>query len=516
MKLTNAVAGLAIAALGVSALAGCTPGGGSEGSPTAETTTVRVGFDTPQSLSPFKALALPDYQTARLSYDTLVRRDADGLVPGLAASWKGDASQQVFTIRDGATCSDGTAITPKIVADSLEAFVKNSSPASVADTFGGLKPAIASDDAAGTVTIKPEAPWGDMLAGLTVASTGIVCPAGLADLDGLNTGSVTGAESGPYVLEKAEPGVRYTYRLRDEYTTWPEWTTKIDGEIPKTLVYTVVKDPSASANQVLSGQLDLARVMPDSRSRFEDSQLVSNPFGNFYLVFNERQGAVFSDAAKREAVAQVLDRNAFDQTTTDGTGELTDTFGSQATECATTPPRPQLTETDAAAAAKVLKGVKIRLLGAQVVGSAGAGNVYLEEALREAGADVTLENVDIGTWVGRVFGQPETYDLTVYPDLNFTGTLTNGIGKFVGPDLLRGGSNVGGVVSAKANSLSAKARAASGEQKCSLDAETVATLVQEHHTVPLLVESFIYAERPGFSVTMLGGSLDDHIFRIVK
>nr|6LU3_A Chain A, Substrate binding protein [Microbacterium hydrocarbonoxydans]6LU4_A Chain A, Substrate binding protein [Microbacterium hydrocarbonoxydans] len=481
------------------------------------TSTVRVGFDTPQSLSPFNALALPDYQTARLSYDTLVRRDAGGVVPGLAASWTGDAAQLTFTIRDGATCSDGTEITPTVVADSLSAFAKNAGPSTVVDTFGGLNPAITADDAAGTVMITPEAPWADLLAALSVASTGIVCPAGLANLDGLNTGSVEGAESGPYVLSEVEPGVRYTYELRDDYDSWPEWETTLEGEIPKTIEYTVVKDPSASANQILSGQLDLGRIMPDSRSRFSDSQLVSNPFGNFYLVFNEREGAVFADEKNREAVAQVLDRDAFDQTTTDGTGELTDTFGSKATQCATAAPRPALTALDESAAAETLAGVKIRLLGAQVVGAAGAGNTYLEAALREAGADVTLENVDIGTWAGRVFGQPESYDLTVFPDLNFTGTLTSGISRFTGPDLLQNGGNISGAVSETANALAQQARTATTpEQKCAADAEAVAALVAEHHTVPLLVESFIYAKRDGFSVTMLGGSLDDHLFRITK
>ncbi len=516
MNRNKMTAGLVVAAMGIVALAGCTPDGGGN-SESSTTSTVRVGFDTPQTLSPFLALSLPDYQAARLSYDTLVRRDAEGIVPGLASSWEGDANGLVFTIREGATCSDGTEISPTVVANSLDAYVKTGSPASIFDTFGGLNPVITPDDTAGTLSITPESPWADMLPALSVAGSGIVCPAGLESIDGLNTGSVKGAESGPYVLTEAEPGVRYTYELRDDYDAWPEWQTTVEGSIPKTIEYTVVKDPSAAANQVLGGQLDLARVMPDSRSRFSEDQLVSNPFGNFYLVFNERPGAVFADEAKREAVAQVLDREAFETTTTDGTGELTDTFGSQATECATVDPRPQLTKYDKTAGAEALGGVKIRLLGAQVVGSAGAGNTYLEAALREAGADVTLENVDIGTWVGRVFGEPESYDLTVYPDLNFTGTLTVGTSRFTGPDILEQGSNVSGAVSEKANELAVAARSASSdEERCSLNAQAVAALVEEHHTVPLLVESFIYAKQDGFAVTMLGGSLDDHQFRIVE
>lgn len=508
------------ATAGALALAGCTPGGGGGDSAASASTAVRVGVDTPQSLNPQQAFTLPDYMSNRLAYDTLVRKDADGVVPGLAASWEGDASALTFTIRDGATCSDGTEITPTVVADSLQSFAENGNPSGVIDAFGGQQPEIAADDDAGTVTITPEAPNNDLLFGMATASTGIICPAGLADLETLNSGPVAGAESGPYTLETLEPGVRYGYQLRDDYDSWPEWTSDVPGDVPSEVEYVVVKDPSASANQVLSGELDLARIMPDSRARFDgndDIELVSNPFGNFYILFNEREGSVFSDMEKRKAVAQAIDREAFDSTTTDGTGELTDTFGSQSTLCATTPPRPTLADPDPEAAAAALAGLKIRVLGANVVGANGAGNVYVEEVLRTAGAEVTLENLDIGSWAGQALGQPESWDLTIYPDLNFTGTLSQGIGNFTGTDILDGGGNIGGTQAPEAEALADQVPSATTEEeRCALDAQTVQALTDDFHTIPLIVESFIYAQRPGFSVTMLGGSLDDHIFRITN
>lgn len=514
MKLRRTMLGISIITLGTLALSSCTP----SSAPSADT--VRVTMDTPATFDPRQALSLPDFQLARLAFDTLVRRDDSGIVPGLAASWTGDASGLTFTIREDATCSDGSAITPQVVVDSLQSFVDNADANSVAEAFGGTIPQITADEAAGTVTIALEQPWAELLSGLTIASTGIICAPGLTDTDALNAGRVEGAESGPYVLESFEPGVRYVFSLRDDYTAWPEWTTQLDGEAPKTIEYVVAPDASATANLVLSGDLDLARIMPDSRTRFDSVPgvtLASFPFGTFYLVFNERPGNVFADEAARVAVAEAIDRAGFHQTTTDGTGELALTLASSATPCVGSAPSAAIIEQDVDAASAVLSGLPIRLLGAQIVGSAGSGNVFLEESLRAAGADVTLDNVDIGTWAGRTFGEPNTWDLTIFPDLNFLGSYASALQKFTGPEIAEGGPNIGGAQDPRMDELFAQARATGDEtERCELYNAAADSLFTGAHTVPLIIEPYIYAQRDGFEVYMLGGSLDDHQFRIVR
>jgi peptide/nickel transport system substrate-binding protein len=506
-------AGLVVAG---AALTGCVP---SAPSSAPSTTTARVTMDAPTTLDPQKSIALPDYQLARLSFDTLVRKDDSGLVPGIAASWKATPTSATFTLRTDATCADGTKITPTIVAASLEAYVKDGDPGGVAETFGGSVPHIAADDAANTVTISLDMPWAELPQGLSVASTGIVCPAGLADKAKLGTAAVAGAGSGPYELTSAQAGVKYTFTLRKDYTAWPKWTTKLPGTAPKTIEYIVAPDPSATANMTLSGDLDLARIMPDSRSRFDgnaDVKLKSFPFGTFYVLFNERKGNVFADQKLRTAVAQVLDREQFLQTTTDGTGELLNSLASTSIPCVAKKANPALIPLDESAAGTALKGVKVRLLGAQVVGTQGSGNELLQEQLRKAGADVTMENVDIGTWASKAFGQPDTWDLTIYPDLNLLGSLASPLNKFAGPDILAGGGNVGGTTNTTAAGLFDQARAAADQDnRCDLYNQAVDSLITRADTIPLVNEAYIYAARKGFAVYMLGGSLDDHIFRIV-
>ncbi|MEV4686189.1 ABC transporter substrate-binding protein [Microbacterium sp. LWH3-1.2] len=505
----------AIAATIALTATGCTGGGGGEGD-TADVDTIRTTIDIPATFDPSVTLSLPDYLLARAAYDTLVRRDASGLVPGLAAEWTSTPTQAVLTIRAGATCADGTEITPTVVKDSLDYFVGNGSTTSF-QVFGGPPPTITADDAAGTVTIDLGSPWPDLIAGLSISSTGIVCPAGLADPEGLADGTVEGSESGPYTLESFEPGVKYTYALREDYDAWPDWTTTIDGRPASTLEYVVSPDSTATANLVLSGQLDIAKIQAQTIERFdrmEGYDVSVNRFSDFYLLFNERPSSVFTDPTLRLAVAQALDRAMFEEVTSLGTGEILTSLASEQIPCVPAS-NPAIPEQDVDAATAALTGVSIRFVGPNVAGPAGAGNEYIAEALRAAGAEVTIENTDVGSWIAKVFGEPDAWDLTMFADLNFLGSLTSPLGSFVGPTIQEGGGNVGGATNAAANeAFGASLTATSEDERCAFLNTAVDALIENVDTFPLVNDAFIYVQRPGFTVQMLGGALDDPIFRI--
>lgn len=511
--------GAAVAAVAVLALSACSAGesGSGEGAEFTPTDTIRTTLDIPATFDPMVGLSLPDFVLARQSFDTLVRKGEGGLVPGLAATWDSTPTTASFTLREGATCSDGAPITATVVKNSLDAFA-NSGGSVVAQVFGSQVPQIVADDAAGTVNLTLESPWPTMVQALTISATGIVCAPGLADPEGLAAGHVEGAESGPYIQTAAEPGVRYTYELRDDYNMWPEWTPEVAGEPAKNLEFVISPDTSATTNLVLDGQLDIAKIMPESMSRFEGQagyEVSPFLFSDFYLLFNEREGSPFVDQAARTAVAQVINRENFDATTSQGTGELATTLANSTALCVTGDDSALIPE-DVAAAAPVLKGMKIRLVAPQIVGTNGAGNTYLQEVLRAAGAEVELDNVDVGTWISTVFTEPDAWDMTVYADLNFVGSLSNPLGSFQGPGILEGGSNIGGADATEAAALFEKSLATADEtERCALVNDAANSIISDAHAVPLITDSFIYAQRPGFQVSMLGGSLDDHLFRIV-
>ena len=462
MRFSKIAAPIALIASSALLLSGCATTGGGD---IVATDTIRTTIDIPAGFDPTLAMSLPDFTLARQSYDSLVRKDeGGGVTGGIATKWDVTPTSGVFTIRDDATCSDGTKITPTIVKDSFDYFMRpDSGSLQPYFTFGPQLPTFAADDAAGTFTVTLEMPHPDMLIALSVASTGIICPAGIADPEALAKGTAKGAESGPYVLSASENGVSYTYTLRSDYTAWPKYAKDVAGVPAQTLKFVVSPDSSATSNLVLGGDLDVAKIQAESMARFDGQagyNIAVNRFSDFYVVFNERENSIFHDAALRKAVAQTIDRAAFANVTSLDTAELSTQMVQQATPCASSD-ESNLIPLDAAAAATALKGVKIRMVGAQIVGPNGAGNEYVAETLRAAGADVALDNTDVGTWVSAVFGQPDAWDMTIFADLNFVGSMASPLGNFSGPSIADGGGNIGSVTNEASLAAFGAAEAAS-------------------------------------------------------
>lgn len=516
MKKRHGLAAATIAVTIALAAVGCTT---TAPTPAASTDTIRTTIDIPATFDPTLTTSLPDFLLARMSYDTLVRRDAGGLVPGLATKWTSTPTRATFTIRTGATCSDGTKITPTVVQKSLEYFARpGSGSTQFVYTFGpGNKPIITADDAAGTVTVAIKNPWPYLVDAMSVASSGIICPAGLADPSGLAKGTVKGSESGPYVLKSFEPGVRYEYQLRKDYKAWPQWSTKISGKPAATLVYTVSPDATATANLIFGGQLDIGKIQATTMARFANQKgytVSVDHFSDSYLVFNERPGSPFTDEATRKGVIEAVDRKMFGKVTSIDTGVVLTSLAAPDTTCVRGSDI-SIPGQDAAAAKTALAGKRIRLVAPSIVGPAGAGNEYIAEALRAAGAHVDLTNTDVGSWITTVVTKPGDWDLTVFADLNFLGSLASPLLNLTGPTIPDGGTNYGAVSNRAADQALAKANAeADPEARCASLDEAVQALVSRSDTLPLLNDAFIYASRPGFAVTMLGGALDDPIFRI--
>src|SRR5699024_2701956 len=153
-------------------------------------------------------------------------RDADGsLVGGLASNWdQQSARDYTITVRDDATCADGTPITASIVAESLGRLADPDVASAWKNlVFGPGDPEISADDDAGTVQVKLASDYTTFLRALAIPQAGIVCPAGVNDTEGLTAGSVEGAFSGPYVLTEADDAKGYELTLREDYEAWPEF-----------------------------------------------------------------------------------------------------------------------------------------------------------------------------------------------------------------------------------------------------------------------------------------------------
>ncbi|MGH3585549.1 MAG: ABC transporter substrate-binding protein, partial [Pseudonocardia sp.] len=508
----------AVVAVGLSACTtGGAGGGGAEG-----TSTIRTAINAaPTTFTPWMVQNRDDYTLGRLLFNTLVRRGADNsIVPALATSWESTPTTARLTLRDDATCADGTPITAGVVKDSLDAMATAEVSVFREIVFGPGRPTISADDQANAVTIELAQPWLDLMQGLSLEATGIVCPAGLADQEGLGTGSVEGAFSGPYVLGQHSHGVSYTLTLREGFTGWPEYgDLPARGEPARTVQVDVVGNDSARANALLTGGMDIADINTEDMTRFDDQEGYTThrlPYLALYLLFNERPGRVFADEAPRRAVVQALSREALNSAASGGLGSLAVTFSHEAVPCANTDPS-VLVPQDVEAARGVLAGLDqpVKVLGMDVIGPQGAANSYVAEALRAAGAQVELNNVDVATWSTTGASEPGAWDVTVFPAINAGGTMYGALSPLVGPATEDGGANWAGVRHEDVLAMVDEAMRQPDEQaRCGVYQRIQETLIGAAHVMPLSYSPEQSIARPGFSVNAYNNQIDFSTMRI--
>ena len=506
------------------AATGCTTGTATTGSTAgqASTDTIRTVVNAdPTSFAPVEVRNADDYGINRLLFSTLVRRDENNkIVPDLATKWDITPTQGTFTIRSGASCADGTPITAGVVAESLKVFASPDSKSSFRPLVLGEGPAtVTADDAAGTVTVKLAQPWTDLLQGLSLHATGIVCPAGLKDPKALTAGDIPGAFSGPYTLTKKQHGVAYTFTLRDDYKAWPEYQTEIAGTPARTIEASVNANASAVSNELLTGTKDLATIRGKDATRFAGNKDFSTqviPQGSLYMMFNERPGHPFTDPALRKAVAQALDATAFNQAASGGLGELYSSFAHPGVPCSNKDTG-LLIKPDPAAAKAALAGVKIRMVGAQVFGPNGAANTYVAEALRSAGADIELRNVDLATWSTDLTQKLDTWDITVMGGINAGGTMYGALSTVIGTPVEKGGLNWGGLENQPVLDLVSKAMTQTDEtERCGTYQEAQKLMISEAHVIPLASLPSQVTIRSGFAMHTMNGQPDESTMRITK
>ena len=515
------VALLGAASLSIAlAATGCTTSTGGGAGTDGNVTHIRTVFAAdPHTFTPYDGTAVDDYLASSLMYAPLVYKD-DGnvFVPGLAEKWDITPEGGVFTIRKGATCGDGSEITPTVVADSLKKFAGGGS-SFPSTTFGPGEPTFKADDSNGTVTVGLAQPWTDLLSGLALPASGIVCAAGLQDEKGTSAGTVPGAISGPYMLEKKQAGVLYEFKLRKDFKTWPEFADPLKGKPAETLSFTVANEGSAVTNQILAGTMDVAIIRGKDMVRLEGAKDVNTeriPAANLFVAFNERPGHPFTDPVKRRAVAQVLNRESFNQAANGGLGDLSASFALPAVSCFNEDPSMLISE-DPSAGAKELKGMKIKLLGSQAFGPNGAANTYVAESLRQAGADVDLQNVDNATWAANGRQKPESWDVIVFGNINAAATMWGVMSTFVGPAVENGGTNWTGYEDPATEKLVAQAMAESDDNaRCKTYAEAQKHIIQDARVIPMSTLASMIATRDGFSMRAPNKTRADYTMRIVK
>ncbi|WP_159702941.1 ABC transporter substrate-binding protein [Arthrobacter sp. 18067] len=299
------VVGLAATVL---VLAGCSAGGsGPTESVKHEQYTFGVPVDLP-SFDPYASNAGSGEMSflSFLAYDSLVTQNRDGkIVSGLAEKWSTDPHTTTFVLRPNITCSDGSALTPAQVADALN-FVGD--PKNLTPYYMPVPYKASGEDSTRTVTVTTEQPFGLMLD--TLSTVPIVCSPGLKDREALATKSIG---TGPWVLNASDQ-TTYTFAPREGYDWGPDGA-KLEGGIPEKLVLKEVTNFTTAASQILSGDLNGARINGPDVSRLTAAKLPLStvPYQKAALMFNHRPDRVTSDPAVRRALYQAIDASSVAQ-----------------------------------------------------------------------------------------------------------------------------------------------------------------------------------------------------------
>ncbi|MFG1922981.1 ABC transporter substrate-binding protein [Cryptosporangium sp. NPDC048952] len=270
--------------------------------------------EDPGSLSPLTGVSLVQRGLVPYAYDSLVALDKDGEAkPLLAASWKATPTSITYTLKDGVTCSDGSAFSAETAANNIK-FQANAKNGTFwhGSTITADMTATSSGNTV-TITSKTNNPF-------LLTSTGtieMVCQAGLDKPDSLKNAT---NGTGLFKLTSAKGGSEYTYTKRTDYKWGPDGVTSDTKGLPDKVVGKVVTSESTSANLLLSGDLNAVTIAGPDRDRVEaagkKSQGVPNPLGE--MLFNERANRPTADERVRKALTLGLDRKSVGELVTNG------------------------------------------------------------------------------------------------------------------------------------------------------------------------------------------------------
>lgn len=492
-------------------LAGCISG------PDTDSDTVRARFSAdPQSFDPAQLVGSDDYYASRMLFDTLLRYDDDGaIVGGLAEDWDFDAMGGTVELAEGATCADGTPIDAEVVADSLNRFASPDTQSGSKILVFGNGEVTASAQGPQTLDISLSEPFSELDAGLTMVASGIVCPAGLDDPEGLSAGSVPEAFSGPFTLTTATSGVEYVMELRSDYGMWPDFISRLEGRPPERMSFSVGDDVATNANEVLGGSLDLAGVSPTDTDRFPDVALVY--IGEQYIVFNQHETSPFQDEELRRAVARTLSGEAYNEVTYAGRSEVEYTMGDAGMQCANS--NEDLVEEydrEAVQSKGLLDGVEMVYSASNSFGPNGIGAEYVYQELSDAGAHVDYQIVDNSTWASLVLGpDAPSWDITLFGTVNQTNTLWTGVSRIMGTPIEDGGRSMSRADNPDGEQLADEVmRATDQDEKCEIYQELQENFLGRVDVVPLTASVEVFALADGIQYEPPNSRMDYTAVRV--
>jgi len=469
------------------------------GGKTRDVNTLRIAVaNDVKKLDPHDIEDIESGRACDLIFERLVAIGTDEagnfeIQPELSSSWElsEDGTTYTFTLRDGATFHDGSAIDAAAVVRSLDRVRNGVDPVTkvaigspYAGSYAEIESVTALED--GRVEVQLSGPNSVFLYNLAMTPASIVAPAALdaftgaaapaaeeseeaegdeataeasatdeakADDAGGTGAALEAIGSGPWQFKAWQPGQALTLDRWDAYAgsrTMPK---------VKRVVLTVIPEAEQQKNALLAGDIDVASyVLPEQRSQLEEADAVNTVLANVpnvtYLAMcpnptinlpsGETAPNPMADPRLREAIALWLDKQAIVDVAYKSLGQPTDTL---------VPPGMAGRVTDLMSDDLATRRDRARQLIAEIVeerGEAPAITInhftqsrgYLpapatvvetvQAQLQELGLDVTLSNDNFQQYIDKSNAGHYAFGILGWQTDN--GTVDNFLGPLVGLD----------------------------------------------------------------------------------
>jgi oligopeptide transport system substrate-binding protein len=302
--------------------------------------------DPPDNIDPALNQTLDAYQVVNSLYDGLTEIDSSDPenpqpVGQVAESWEvnEDATEYVFTIREGLKFSDGTDVLPSSFTRAWErasdpdlagpysylfSFIEGGQEKldGEAETLSGVE----ADDEAMTLTVQLSAPYSNFpyVAGFQLF---MPMPEAVEELDDQtqwDQGLMIG--NGPFMLESPRTDEEIVLVPNPEWdgTQYDEALDLPEQPYLDTLTFRVSQDPDTSYNSFEAGEGLTANIPPgrveEARSTYETTLDVAI-LGSYYFDFNVDDPVLGGDEnlLLRQAISQAIDREDINDAVYEGT-----------------------------------------------------------------------------------------------------------------------------------------------------------------------------------------------------
>ncbi|MFC4116270.1 ABC transporter substrate-binding protein [Nonomuraea zeae] len=460
----------------------------------------------PGALDPAMGVLSVTNTVLSLAYDPLVHYSAAGkIVPGLAETWQVKPDSVTFTLRKGATCSDGAPLTASDVAASVNHIADPATKSPVYGVFVPVGMQAKADDAAGTVTLSMPEPFSFILE--SARSILVVCGKGVKDRSLLARGT---SGSGPYRLAEAVPSDHYTFEVRKDYAWGPAGATAKD--LPDKVVLKVVPNEQTAANLLVSGSLNGAALFGPDRARLEADPRIGKKVvasGNGQFFYHQGDDRPAHDPAVRKALTQAVDLKELAGIASSGTGRPATALTLEPRACPGDTVTGHVPAYDAAAATAALdaagwrpggdgirvkdgKRLTLRLMYATTRGAGvQAAAEYLGAAWRKAWVEVKL-NGGIDAKVSESLNSTQDWDVAWVPiGVTLPSQL---VGFLSGPGAPKG-ANFAHLSNKRYESLVAKAGLVPSAEGCPSWQESESALFENADLIPVVENTVLQASK---------------------